>query len=91
MTNNSHNPNNLKIFVQEIEEPVGPHLRVTSNIDLKDSYLWLDTKHFGTTPGRKSISGVLIKYYGSTIGWMSKKQKSIAISTAEAEYYVPYL
>ncbi|KAH9522737.1 hypothetical protein DERF_006299 [Dermatophagoides farinae] len=71
VTNNSHNPNNLKIFVQEIEEPVGPHLRVTSNIDLKDSYLWLDTKHFGTTPGRKSISGVLIKYYGSTIGWMS--------------------
>ncbi|KAH9511360.1 hypothetical protein DERF_009828 [Dermatophagoides farinae] len=64
-------------------------LNVSLNLGhFNDEHLTVFTdSDFGTTPGRKSISGVLIKYYGSTIGWMSKKQKSVSISTAEAEYY----
>ena len=35
---------------------------------------------------RKSQSGALFKLNGSTIGWISKKQKTVSTSTTEAEY-----
>lgn len=35
---------------------------------------------------RKSFSGYCFKYAGTAISWMSKKQKTVALSTAEAEY-----
>lgn len=35
---------------------------------------------------RKSFSGYCFKYAGTAVSWMAKKQKSIALSTAEAEY-----
>ena len=35
---------------------------------------------------RKSISGGVCKYYGGPISWSSKKQNSVATSSAEAEY-----
>ena len=35
---------------------------------------------------RKSQSGALFKLAGSTVGWFSKKQKTVSTSTTEAEY-----
>jgi len=35
---------------------------------------------------RKSNSGYLFKYYGSTISWACRKQSCVALSSAEAEY-----
>lgn len=35
---------------------------------------------------RKSISGYIITMAGGAISWISKKQTSIALSTAKAEY-----
>lgn len=35
---------------------------------------------------RKSFSGCCYKYAGTAISWISKKQKTVALSTAEAEY-----
>jgi hypothetical protein len=35
---------------------------------------------------RKSISGYVITMAGSAVSWSSKKQTSVALSTAEAEY-----
>jgi hypothetical protein len=35
---------------------------------------------------RKSISGYLISMAGGAVSWSSKKQTSVALSTAEAEY-----
>lgn len=35
---------------------------------------------------RKSNSGYLFKYYGSTISWACRKQFCVALSSAEAEY-----
>jgi hypothetical protein len=39
------------------------------------------------TTDRKSISGWIIKLCGSPIVWKSKKQRSVALSTCEAELY----
>ena len=36
---------------------------------------------------RKSISGYLFYFFGSLISWSAVKQKSIALSSTEAEYY----
>lgn len=35
---------------------------------------------------RRSITGTIIKCFGSTVSWLSKKQKTVALSSAEAEY-----
>lgn len=49
--------------------------------------VFTDASH-GPLPDRKSISGAVIQLYGSSVMWMSRKQKTeVAISSAEAEYY----
>lgn len=35
---------------------------------------------------RKSVSGVVVKYSGGAIFWMSKRQQCVSLSTTEAEY-----
>ena len=42
---------------------------------------------WGNSASRKSTSGLLARYNRSLLMWRSKMQKSIALSTAEAEYY----
>ena len=42
---------------------------------------------WGNSASRKSTSGLLARYNSSLLMWRSKMQKSIALSTAEAEYY----
>ena len=40
-----------------------------------------------TSDNRRSITGNIFRYNGAPIAWKSKLQKSVALSTAEAEYY----
>ena len=35
---------------------------------------------------RKSVSGYIVKVYGCTVSWSSKKQATVATSSSEAEY-----
>ena len=42
---------------------------------------------WGTSDNRRSITGNIFRYNGAPIAWKSKLQKSVALSTAEAEYY----
>ena len=45
-----------------------------------------DADWAGDTNDRKSTSGYVFMMSGSAISWRSKKQSSVALSTAEAEY-----
>jgi transposase InsO family protein len=45
-----------------------------------------DADYANDTETRKSVSGHLIKVFGSTVLWSSKKQQTVALSSAEAEY-----
>jgi hypothetical protein len=42
--------------------------------------------NFAPLGDRKSQTGGLICFNGSTVDWTSKKQKTVSLSTAEAEY-----
>jgi hypothetical protein len=42
---------------------------------------------YGTETKRRSRTGALIFYFGSLVGCQSKIQKTVALSTTEAEYY----
>ena len=45
-----------------------------------------DADWAGDTDDRKSTSGYMFQISGAVISWRSKKQTSVALSTAEAEY-----
>lgn len=45
-----------------------------------------DADWAGDTSDRKSTSGYIFMLSGGLISWSSKKQKCVALSTAEAEY-----
>ena len=42
---------------------------------------------WGTSSTRRSTTGNIFRYNGAPIHWKTKLQKTIALSTAEAEYY----
>ena len=48
-----------------------------------DGYCYAD---WGTSDSRRLITGTLFRYNGTPIAWKSKLLKSVALSTAEAEY-----
>ena len=43
---------------------------------------------WGNSSSRRSTTGNLLHYCGAPIHWKSKLQKTIALSTVEAEYYL---
>ena len=45
-----------------------------------------DSDWAGDLDNRKSVSGYMFKLCGAPVSWRSKKQTSVALSTAEAEY-----
>jgi hypothetical protein len=45
-----------------------------------------DADWAGDTDDRKSTTGFVVMINGSVVSWLSKKQSTIALSTAEAEY-----
>jgi hypothetical protein len=47
---------------------------------------YTDADWGGCIETRKSTTGVLVFVYGCPISWSSKKQKTVALSSAEAEY-----
>ncbi|KAG2017226.1 hypothetical protein CC2G_015300 [Coprinopsis cinerea AmutBmut pab1-1] len=51
----------------------------------EDLHIYTDAD-WANGPDRKSISGYVITLAGGAIAWSSKKQNTVALSTAEAEY-----
>jgi hypothetical protein len=47
---------------------------------------YCDSDYAGDRDGRKSVSGFVIYIQGCLISWKSRKQKSVTLSSSEAEY-----
>ncbi|XP_067133879.1 uncharacterized protein [Centruroides vittatus] len=48
--------------------------------------LYSDADFAGNLEDRRSTSGYLLMYSGGAVSWHSRKQRTVALSTAEAEY-----
>jgi len=57
---------------------------ILGNTDGSNLVAYADS-NFAPLPDRKSQSGAVFKLDGSTIGWFSRKQKTVSTCTAEAE------
>jgi hypothetical protein len=60
-------------------------LRYVSNSDVQLQG-YTDSNWVGSASDKKSTSGVCFSLGSATISWASRKQKSVALSIAEAEY-----
>lgn len=47
---------------------------------------WCDSDYAGDIVTRRSTGGYVFKVYGSTVSWASTRQRTVALSTCEAEY-----
>ena len=48
--------------------------------------MYSDADYAGDISTRRSTSGVVCQYMGGPVSWLSQKQKSVALSTTEAEF-----
>ena len=55
------------------------------NLDNSNLLVYADS-NYAPHGDRKSQSGAVFKFAGSTVHWLSKKQKTVSTSTTEAEY-----
>ncbi|XP_055543594.1 uncharacterized protein LOC129729135 [Wyeomyia smithii] len=55
-------------------------------IDSTHLEVFVDADWVGDTKDRKSTTGYLIRYAGGMIGWCSRKQDCVTLSSFEAEY-----
>lgn len=69
------------------------YVRGTSSYSLKfqpgrfNIQALVDADYAGNISDRKSRSGFLVKFGSAICVWASKKQKTVALSTCESEYY----
>jgi len=54
--------------------------------DQLELVIYADADHAGDTTDRKSTSGVLVRFNGNNVSWMSKKQTMNSLSSTESEY-----
>jgi hypothetical protein len=78
-------PPHLRIRAGAFRHPAGGFSHRQSTFDLIG---YSDSDYVGCTVDRKSTSGMCQFLGRSLVPWSSKKQTSVALSTAEAEYVV---
>jgi ribonuclease HI len=74
----------LKRILRYMKGTVNVGLQYQSNTDCElASFVDAD---WASHVDRKSVSGCVIKVYGNTVDWYTKKQSTIALSSTEAEF-----
>jgi hypothetical protein len=74
-----------KHILRYLRGTVGYGLRYASSVDLSLQE-YADTDWAGSAVDRKSTSGCCFTLGSAMVSWCSKKQSSVALSTAEAKY-----
>lgn len=74
------------------------YLKCTANLGLhfrracenRDLHAYVDADWAGCPDTRRSTTGYVVKLAGSPVSWSSRRQKTVATSTCEAEYVAGY-
>ena len=72
----------VKMFAST-DDRQGKHSRANA----KDKLIaWSDANWGSDEVDRRSVTGYILKLFGSPVSWVSKRQATVALSTTEAEY-----
>jgi hypothetical protein len=77
-------------LLKYLRKSIGYNLVLGATDENFDIIAYCDSDWAGSLEDRKSTAGCIIKIGDSVITWTSKKQSTVATSTAEAEYYALY-
>lgn len=69
-------------YIQGTKDSKLTYLRSQKELPLT---CYVDSDWGGDLADRKSVSGFLIKIYGNTVSWVTRKQRCVALSSTEAE------
>jgi hypothetical protein len=81
-----HHGHALKSLLRYLKSTVNTKIRYGPGGVHKQFVLYSDSDWASDKVDRKSISGSVTMFYGGPISWSSKKQRSVATSSCEAEY-----
>jgi hypothetical protein len=81
-----HHGHALKSLFRYLKSTVSTRIRYGPGGVHKQFVLYSDSDWASDKVDRKSISGSVTMFYGGPISWSSKKQRSVATSSCEAEY-----
>ena len=76
----------IKRIFRYLKGSVDAGITYTSTSSNCDLITYCDADYAADVDGRKSTSGFIVTFNGSPISWSSRLQKSVALSTTEAEY-----
>lgn len=77
--------NNMKRILRYLKGTENLSLVYTRNTNEIPLTCYVDADWGGDTHDRKSVSGYIIKVFGNTVQWVTRKQNCVALSTTEAE------
>lgn len=76
----------VKRILRYLKGTVGCGIIYRANHKVGVLEAFCDADYAGDRETRRSTSGVVCKYAGGAVSWMSQKQKSVSLSTTEAEF-----
>lgn len=75
----------LKRLLRYLKGTKSVNLVFSRNSDTLPIICYVDSDWGGDLSDRKSVTGFLIKIFGNTITWITRKQNCVALSSSEAE------
>lgn len=81
-----HHGHALKELMRYMKSTASQKLRFGPGGAYKHFVVYSDADWASDKTDRKSVSGMVVMFYGGPISWSSKKQRSVATSTCESEY-----
>jgi hypothetical protein len=76
----------VKKVMRYLQGSADTSLQLGGHSDAPIAELWTDSDYAGDTESRRSTTGLVVKVFGSTVIWASRRQKAISLSSLEAEY-----
>lgn len=75
----------LKRLLRYLSSTCDTYLKYKRDLNISPLICFVDSDWAGDLVDRKSVTGFIIKVYGNTVAWVTRKQKCISLSSSESE------